>query len=193
MFIFNISCLVYCKRGTGSFTLDCVHTSLGCPTMFAEGEKQVFIINVRLSCLPSCLYLHYCEQLERLLFSRVESLTSPGASLLRKKIINSPLAKAKCCPEGEGESQRAQQQQRRGRGLGAAGSPPDKQELRGRWYHKKDGSRSGGGASRIWHLPPGTAEATAGGMTLCRRWRQSGGNPEEERGKKVKGLANTTY
>lgn len=90
MFIFHISCLVYCKRGTGSFILDFMHTSLGCPMMSAEGRRHIFIINVCLSCLPSCLYLHYCEELERPKLSRIECLPSPGASLLRKVIINSP-------------------------------------------------------------------------------------------------------
>lgn len=58
--------------------------------MFAEEERRVFITNVCLSCLPSCLYFHHCENLERLLFSRAESLASLGASLLRKIIVNSP-------------------------------------------------------------------------------------------------------
>ena len=82
--------LVNQKRGTRSFTSDRVHTSVGCSTMLAEEERQAFITNLCLSCLPSCLYLRYCEQLGRPLLSRLECLTSPGASLLRKIIINSP-------------------------------------------------------------------------------------------------------
>lgn len=258
--------LVYCKRETGSSTLDYLHISLGCPTMFAEEERQVFIINVCLSCLPSCLYLHHCEHLERLLSSRVESPASPGASLLRKIIVNSPCqirrntkggkktaiqgavlacclslqwwdmeyslkisaitdlggspmcwrikvriatkikeirgvgwlhqlnitkATARCCPEGDVEP-RCTQQQRWGQGLGAAHKPRTSQEEGG--TTRRMGSITYLTQCMICHLLPGsTVEATAGGTALCRSWRQSGGNPEEQQDRKAGGLGNTAY
>lgn len=85
---------------------------------------------------------------------------------------------------GEGESQPAQQQCW-SRGLGAAGHPQAKPELRGGWYHK-DGSCVYDTVCECCHLPPGTVEATDGGTTFCRRWRQSGRNPEEQWGRTVK-------
>lgn len=85
----KISCLVYRKRGTVSFALDCTHMSLRMPQDVCRG-KEVGIYHTCLPVLPGCLCLHYCEQLEAMLLSRISSLTSPISSQLRKMIVNSP-------------------------------------------------------------------------------------------------------
>lgn len=96
----------------------------------------------------------------------------------------SPRSKPSAMLKGKGKSQPAQQQCW-GRGLGASGHPQAKHELRGRWYHK-DGSCVYDTGYDCCHLPPGTGQATDGGMTLSGTWRQSGRNPEEQQGRKVK-------
>lgn len=104
IFTCNISCLVYYKRGTESFTWDYVHTSEGCSMMFAVGVRQIFIINVCLSCLPSCLHLHYCEQLEKTAALQNQVPDFPWCFTAQKKnIINSPLSNQKGTPREKRE------------------------------------------------------------------------------------------
>lgn len=55
--------------------------------MFAVGERQVFIINVCLSCLPSCLHLRYCEQLEKTDAPQNQVPDFPWCFTAQKKIL----------------------------------------------------------------------------------------------------------
>lgn len=103
IFTCNISCLVYHRRGTESFTWGCVHTSEGCPMMFAVEERQVFIINVCWSYLPSCLHFHYCEQLEKTAALQNQVPDFPWCLTAQKNIINSPLSNWKGTPREKRE------------------------------------------------------------------------------------------
>lgn len=55
--------------------------------MFAVRERQVFIINVCLSCLPAVYTCIIVNSWERLLLSRIGCLTFPGVSLPRKILL----------------------------------------------------------------------------------------------------------